>query len=571
MGRNATRWTAIIIVVLASLVMVLPTLGVNYTGFLQKILPSEIINLGLDLKGGTSLTYSVGEPEGVRWKDTKERDGAVDRCIEIIRSRVDAYGVSEADVHREVIEDQEAIVISLPGIKDPEQAKNWVGQTGQLEFRMVAGKDPREAAKILQGLLDLQETKLTQDRERIKPQFANPASLPAALMGLTTVAMTPVQPAPTMLDFFPQPLKSLAYPPDGPTLRFDPDKLDDVQASLAYIDNAHLERFWVRDTSRPEGFRRLYRLYFGNSDRKTRGKNAPPDILYIIDMTDRMFVSGRDIVRAAMEYGGASGASPHVSFGFNAEGGKRFGDVTSANINRSLAIILDDKVISAPNIKSAITEGSGIIEGQFSTEEAASLATTLRLGALPARLTLEQEAVVGSTLGADSIRNGVTASLAGLALAMFFLFLYYKGSGMIANSAIIINMLITGAILVTFRATLTLPGIAGYILSVGMSVDANVLIYERIREELRFGKTVRAAVDGGFKRAFITILDSNVTTMAGAVVLYIAGNWTSSLWTLKSFAITLIIGIAASFFTAIVFTRAVFEFLLSRRVTKLSI
>lgn len=571
MGKNATRWTVIIIVVLVSLVMVLPTLGVNYTGFLQKILPSEIINLGLDLKGGTSLTYSVGEPEGVRWKDTKERDGAVDRCIEIIRSRVDAYGVSEADVHREVIEDQEAIVINLPGIKDPEQAKNWVGQTGQLEFRMVAGKDPREAAKILQGLLDLQETKLTQDRERIKPAFANPASLPAALMGLSAVAMTPVQAAPTDLNFFPQPLKSLTYPPDGPTLRFDTTKLDDVRASLAYIDNAHLERYWVRDTSRPEGFRRLYRLYFGSSDRKSRGKNAPPDVLYLIDMTDRNFVSGRDIVRATMEYGGASGAAPHVSFGFNDEGGKRFGEVTSANVNRSLAIILDEKVISAPNIKSAITEGSGIIEGQFSTEEAASLATTLRLGALPARLTLEQEAVVGSTLGADSIRNGVLASLIGLAAAMLFLVIYYKGSGFIANSAILINMLITGAILVTFRATLTLPGIAGYILSVGMSVDANVLIYERIREELRFGKTVRAAVDSGFKRAFTTILDSNVTTMAGAIVLYIAGNWTSSLWTLKSFAITLIIGIAASFFTAIVFTRAVFEIILARRATKLSI
>jgi preprotein translocase subunit SecD len=341
---------------------------------------------------------------------------------------------------------------------------------------------------------------------------------------------------------------------------------------LQYIDNAKLDRFWSRDRASADGYRRLYRLYPGNSERgKNATKDQKPDMLYLIDMSDRMFVSGRDIVQANMEYGGTTGASPHVSFSFNSEGGKRFGDLTSANVNRALAIILDDKVISAPNIKSAITEGSGVIEGSFTTTEASTLATTLRLGALPARLTLEQEAVVGSTLGADSVRNGIMSALIGLAVAMAFLFVYYRMSGLLANSAILLNMLITASILVLFRATLSLPGIAGYILSIGMSVDANVLIYERIREELRLGKTIRASVDAGFKRAFVTILDSNATTMVGGIVLYIAGNWTSSLYTLKSFAITLIIGILASFFTAIVFTRAVFEFFLNRRIHKLSI
>jgi preprotein translocase subunit SecD len=169
MGRNAARWTAVLLVVAVSIILILPTLGVSYSGFLAKILPNQLIDLGLDLKGGTSLTYSITEPEGIRWKDQKERDSAVTRCIEIIRNRVDAYGVAEADVHREVIDEQEAIVVNLPGIKDPEAAKNWVGQTGQLEFRMVAGKDDREGAKLISNLLDLQEQRLNQDKERINP------------------------------------------------------------------------------------------------------------------------------------------------------------------------------------------------------------------------------------------------------------------------------------------------------------------------------------------------------------------------------------------------------------------
>lgn len=572
MGRNAARWTAVLLVVAVSIILILPTLGVSYSGFLAKILPNQLIDLGLDLKGGTSLTYSITEPEGIRWKDQKERDSAVTRCIEIIRNRVDAYGVAEADVHREVIDEQEAIVVNLPGIKDPEAAKNWVGQTGQLEFRMVAGKDDREGAKLISNLLDLQEQRLNQDKERIKPQFANSLSIPGAMLAMAGSARSVVTVPSTELNIFPVPLKTLVAQPGGSSLRFDDTKYDELKASLQYIDNAKLDRFWARDRASADGYRRLYRLYPGNSERgKNATKDQKPDMLYLIDMSDRMFVSGRDIVQANMEYGGATGASPHVSFSFNSEGGKRFGDLTSANVNRALAIILDDKVISAPNIKSAITEGSGVIEGSFTTTEASTLATTLRLGALPARLTLEQEAVVGSTLGADSVRNGIMSALIGLVVAMAFLFIYYRMSGLLANTAIFLNMLITASILVLFRATLSLPGIAGYILSIGMSVDANVLIYERIREELRLGKTIRASVDAGFKRAFVTILDSNATTMVGGIVLYIAGNWTSSLYTLKSFAVTLIIGILASFFTAIVFTRAVFEFFLNRRIHKLSI
>ena len=258
---------------------------------------------------------------------------------------------------------------------------------------------------------------------------------------------------------------------------------------------------------------------------------------------------------------------PYVALTFDKVGAKIFARITRENVKKRLAIILDNVVYSAPVIQEPIPNGRAQITGHFTPQEAHDLAIVLRAGALPAPVRILENRTVGPSLGRDSIRKGVKAAIIGLVLVLVFMALYYRLSGVLADIALLLNMvLITGA-LSAFGATLTLPGIAGIILTIGMSVDANVLIFERIREELRLGRTVRAAVDAGFSRAFITILDANVTTIIAALVLFQFGTGP-----IKGFAVTLSIGIAASMFTAIVFCKTVYDLVLNRfKIKSLSI
>ena len=239
-----------------------------------------------------------------------------------------------------------------------------------------------------------------------------------------------------------------------------------------------------------------------------------------------------------------------VSFKFNAAGGKRFGDTTKENVGRLLAIVLDDKVISAPRINEAILGGAGIISGSFTVQQAKDLALLLRAGALPAPLNVLEERTVGPDLGADSIHAGELACGLGLALVVVFMVFIYGRLGLIADVALVLNLVVLMALLSLLGATLTLPGIAGIVLTMGMAVDANVLIYERIREEIRRGRTLISAVQTGFERAFATILDANLTHMIAALLLYIFGSGP-----IRGFAVTLGIGIGTSLFTAIMITR----------------
>ncbi|SCA54941.1 Protein translocase subunit SecD [Candidatus Terasakiella magnetica] len=241
---------------------------------------------------------------------------------------------------------------------------------------------------------------------------------------------------------------------------------------------------------------------------------------------------------------------PVVSFTFNALGGKKFGQVTAKNVNRSLAIVLDGKVISAPNIQGPILGGSGVITGQFSVQEANDLSLLLRAGALPAPLVILEERTVGPGLGADSIAAGKIASIVGLIAVIGFMIVTYGRFGIYADVALMFNIILITAALSLLQATLTLPGIAGIVLTIGMAVDANVLIFERIREELRNGLGPIAAVDSGYKRAIKTIIDANVTTLIAAVLLFEFGSGP-----VRGFAVTLAIGILTSMFTAIMVTR----------------
>ncbi len=254
---------------------------------------------------------------------------------------------------------------------------------------------------------------------------------------------------------------------------------------------------------------------------------------------------------------------PYVAIDFNAVGAKRFDQITAANIGKRMAIVLDDTVYSAPVIRERISGGSAQISGSFNEQEATDLAIVLRAGSLPAPVKILEDRTVGPSLGHDSISKGIRSVIIGGVLVVVAMLVYYSLSGLIANLALMLNLVFIMAMLSLFGATLTLPGIAGIVLTVGMAVDANVLIFERIREELRLGKSARHAVDAGYGKAFLTIVDANITTLIAALVLFQFGTGP-----VKGFAVTLSVGILASMFTAIFVTRLVFDFFLDRRQVK---
>ena len=270
-------------------------------------------------------------------------------------------------------------------------------------------------------------------------------------------------------------------------------------------------------------------------------------------------LTGDSLTDARVEIGDRFNES-YVSVTFDSVGAKAFDRLTAANVGKRLAIVLDGVIHSAPVIQERIPGGRAQITGRFTLEEAQDLAIALRAGALPAPVKVLEERNVGPSLGSDSIRQGVLSILVGFSLVLLFMIIYYKLSGLVAVFALVLNLLILLGALGLFEASLTLPGIAGIVLTVGMSVDANVLIFERIREELRIGKTIRTAIDAGYGKAFWTILDSNVTTLIAALVLLQFGTGP-----IKGFAVTLSIGIVASMFTAIFVTRFIYDFTLTRR------
>jgi preprotein translocase subunit SecD len=269
-------------------------------------------------------------------------------------------------------------------------------------------------------------------------------------------------------------------------------------------------------------------------------------------------ITGKDLVNARRSQDEWN--KPDVSFSLNADGGRRFEQVTGDNVGKPLAIILDGKVQSSPNIQTRIPGGSGIITGNFTVEEADDLALILRAGALPASIKYLEERTIGPSLGVDSIRKGLAASIAALLLVMVFMVAFYRLAGVNAISALILNILLLMGAMSYFKASLSLPGIAGVILTIGMAVDANVLIFERIKEELALGKSVVSSIATGFSRAFSAILDSNVTTIISAIFLFQFGTGP-----VKGYAVTLIIGITASMFTAVFVSRVIFDVTIPRR------
>jgi preprotein translocase subunit SecD len=278
-------------------------------------------------------------------------------------------------------------------------------------------------------------------------------------------------------------------------------------------------------------------------------------------------VDGSELRNASATQAQGGSADYQIAFSFKPTGAEKFGAWTGANINQYMGVVLNDEVKSIAYIKSQIFD-QGQIDGRFTKASAEDLALTLRSGALPAPIEYQEERTVGPSLGADSIRSGVRASVFGLLFVVVFMLFYYRGSGVNAVVALLLNMILMLAALIVFGATLTLPGIAGMILTIGMAVDSNVLVFERIREELLTGKTIPSAVDQGFQRAIVTIIDTHVTTIISSLFLFVFGTGP-----LRGFAVTLVLGLVINLFSAVYVSRTIFMWLLSRkrRVESLSI
>ena len=466
-------------------------------------LKKRSLNLGLDLQGGIHLVLEV-KTEGM---EQQEAQDAVAQAQEVIRNRVDQFGVAEPTIQRQ---GDNRIIIELPGVQDVQRAKDLVGQTALLEFQLLEPSEDRtRLIQRIDQVLAPQEEEEEEEEDLLLSSTAENAPLSSML--------SPAGEDLTVSGRDLQRVKNLLNAPEAQEL---------IPADVEFLFS-----------SKPAGAEgnEFYFLYLVRKKPEMTGH-----------MIQDAFVSIGQVV----EYMG----QPIVNFSTTDEGVRLFSRITGSHIGERMAIVLDESVYSAPVIQNKISEGRGIITGSGTQEEAKDLSIVLRAGALPAEVEIIEDRTVGPSLGRDSIEQGKTAAIYSMILVVIFMVLYYRAAGLIANSALLLNMLFIMAVLAGFHATLTLPGIAGIILTIGMAVDANVLIFERIREELRSGKTVRAAIDSGYGHALSAIIDANVTTFLVGIVLYQFGTGP-----IRGFALTLCIGIISSLFTAFFVTRTIFD------------
>ncbi|MBF0431591.1 MAG: protein translocase subunit SecD [Fibrobacteria bacterium] len=511
---------------------------------------NKSINLGLDLAGGTHIIVEIDDSK----MSTQEREDVQDRCLEILRNRVDQYGLSEPMLSKS---GDNRIVAELAGL-NADKARHLIGATALLEFKLVAEvTDFKPALDRIDNYMKRQSG-LSVDSSSDAPdsikaitdifgQVVEAKNLEEVTETTDTLSDTAV--SATEDDIKPESAEVFSSRPFGAMLIAMPGggigvnvederKVKDIlrRKDIQDLIPRRYQFLWARETEMLKNGVVARELYFLKRRAEMTGK----------------YVSDARVQRAQT-------GEIEVSLTFKGKGPKEFSIITGANIKRRLAIVLDSVVYSAPVIQGKITQGRASITGIGEFEEAKLLATTLRAGSLPAPMQIIELRSVGPTLGLENIKKGLMATLLGLALVVVFMLIYYLGSGFVAVGALILNLIIIGAVLSMAHATLTLPGIAGIILTIGMAVDANVIIFERIREELRIGKSIRGAIDAGYKRAFTTIFDSNVTTFGTALILYYIGTGP-----IKGFGLTLMIGIAASMFTALFVTRLVFDIFIEK-------
>ena len=504
---------------------------------------SKQIKLGLDLQGGTHLLLQVQIQEAIG----QETDTTVDRLTTLLRSKNIHYDEVRRvdDTHILVRNLDPAQVSQFRDIYNAQFATDW-------DMSAAAG-DPNGYTWTLKtsAIARIQESTMTQSLETIDRRIN--------ALGLT------------------EPTVQLHGRKDNEILVQLPGEGDPGRAMSVIQAGGQLELRLVEDpvpyASQAEALSRHggvlpagTEIVSGRSEtRNPSGGLESAESWYVLNRL--VVVSGRDLRSAVENRNSNNPGMWQVSFTLSPEAARRFGPFTEQNKGRQMAIVLDHRVYSAPVINARIDD-SGVIEGNFSQESAHDLALVLRAGALPASIKYLEERIVGPSLGADSIRHGVQASILSLVVVMLFMLIYYRLSGGNAVLALILNLVILLAVLGLFGAVLTLPGIAGVILTIGMGVDSNVLVFERIREELRNGKSASAAVDAGFDKAFLTIIDTHVTTVVSAFFLFLFGTGP-----IRGFAITLTIGLIANVFTAIYVSKTIFQYHLTKmdRQAELSI
>ena len=524
------RLFLILALVVMALVYVVPSVSSNLPNWWRAlgILPTEKIHLGLDLQGGMHLVLEVQTQEAV--------ENRIERTVQELRDAMRKARIRYAELDR-----VQAIQISVRILnqKNTEAFDNMLDK----EFGWLRLVSRTPEGKDVVVCLDLPEQEVKYIKEMASKQ-----------------AMETIR---NRIDQFGVSEPDIRRQGQNRILVQLPG-IKDPQRAINLIGQTALLEFKLLDEDHdveaalkgniPPGDEILYQI---SEDEVTRRTTRTPFLV-----KKRTYLTGEYLTDARVQID-SQFSEPYVSMDFDKKGARLFERITEANVKKRLAIVLDNRVYSAPVIQEKISGGEARITGNFTTEEARDLAIVLRAGALPAPVKILEERTVGPSLGRDSIEKGLLSMWVGGIFVLLFISIYYKGAGIIADMAICLDIILIAAGLAFFRATLTLPGMAGIILTIGMAVDANVIIFERIREEARLGKTPRAAVDAGYGRATMTILDANVTTLIAALVLFQFGTGP-----IKGFAVTLSIGILASLFTAILVTRAIFDYLIFQRHIK---
>lgn len=527
------KWRALLygVVILVALVYLLPTF-VTVPTWWEKYLPSDKISLGLDLQGGMHLILEVDTEKAL--ENTLERNGADIEDL-LYNNKIPFDHTKRTS--RTTLE---------VAIVDPE-ARDRVKQLIENNFPSLKLQNVDQSGDTIVFTLAVDEIEARQIKKAATEQ------------ALETIR--------NRVDQFGVAEPSIQIQGEDQIVVQLPG-IKDPKRAIELIGKTALLEFKLvnEEVSAEEALKGSLPadseiLYQRDVNPKTGEVKRVPYVL-----KKRTLLTGDRLVKAQVQIDNRFN-EPYVALEFDARGAKIFERITEKNIKKRLAIILDNNVYSAPVIQDKISGGHAQITGRFTMEEARDLAIVLRAGSLPAPVKILEKRMVGPSLGQDSIKQGIRAMIIGSIAVVLFMIFYYRLSGIVANIAMLLNILLLLAALAGFGATLTVPGLAGIVLTIGMAVDANVLIYERIREEMRLGKTVKASIDTGYSRAFLTILDSNVTTIIAAIFLLQFGTGP-----VKGFAITLTIGLLANMFTAVAVTRLIFDyFVIKRRIKTLSI
>lgn len=537
------RFILILATVVASIVFFLPStpLYSKLPSWWGSIFPSKGVTLGLDLQGGMHLVLEVEGEKAV--------DNAVERNLTSLKAALETEGIAFQSIRREGRE----IFLAFPA-----ESKDAITKIIDEEYQNLVSKQDAAGEKVL----TFRESEVNRILDSSASQALETIRNRIDQFGVTE-PLIQKQGANQILIQLPgitEPERAIEL--IGKTALLEFKLLDDTAPIIgqfpARIEADQEENFMneLRDRIPPEDEILFERMI----DEETGEITKRP---YLVKK--QAVLAGDLLTDARVAIGEFS--DPYVAITFDSAGAKLFEKVTEENRNRRLAIVLDDTIYSAPVIREKISGGRAQISGAFTTEQANDLAIILRAGALPAPVEIIQNVTVGPSLGSDSIRKSLRAGAVGTAMVVIFMIFYYRLSGLLADFAMVLNIILLIGALAALNATLTLPGIAGIILTMGMSVDSNVLIFERIRDELRAGKPVRLAIDAGYDKAFSSIFDSHVTTLITAFVLFLFGTGP-----VKGFAVTLSLGVAINLFTALVGTKVIYDFINSRkRLERLSI